>query len=134
MSSDFGNYISILYFRGNTLINWKWGDFVSFGERLRELREENNMTQKQLGELLGVSGRQAGNYESNKQFLPDESSLLKIIKRFDVSADYLFGLTNVRNYKEIFSDFEVYKNLSLESRNQLKGYMNYLATKNWKYY
>lgn len=103
---------------------------MSFGERLRELREENNMTQKQLGELLGVSGRQAGNYESNKQFLPDENSLLKIIKRFDVSADYLFGLTNARNYKEIFSDFEVYKNLSSESRNELKSYMDYLAAKN----
>ena len=75
------------------------------------------MTQEDLGKLLRVSGRQAGNYESNKQFLRDEENFLKIIKSFDVSADYLFGLSNERNYKEMFIDLKCYKDMPPQRQN-----------------
>lgn len=102
---------------------------MSFGERLRELREEKGMTQEDLGKLLGVSGRQAGNYESNKQFLRDEESFLRIIKYFDVSADYLFGLSNERNYNEIFADLEHYKDMPPKAKLEVKDYIKYLISK-----
>lgn len=110
---------------------------MSFGERLRELREEKGMTQEDLGNLLGVSGRQAGNYESNKQFLRDEESFLKIIKYFDVSADYLFGLSNERNYNlsnernynKMFADLECYKDMPSKAKLEVKDYIKYLISK-----
>lgn len=102
---------------------------MSFGERLRELREEKGMTQEDLGKLLGVSGRQAGNYESNKQFLRDEESFLKIIKYFDVSADYLFGLSNERNYNKMFADLECYKDMPPKAKLEVRDYIKYLISK-----
>ena len=102
---------------------------MSFGERLRELREENGMTQEDLGKLLGVSGRQAGNYEANNQFIRDEESLLKIIKYFNVSADYLFGLSNDRNYDQFFSILKDYKNLSTSNKDAVQDYIRYLMSK-----
>lgn len=102
---------------------------MSFGERLRELREEKGMTQEELGKLLNVSGRQAGNYEANKQFLRDEESFLKIIKHFDVSADYLFGLSNERNYNEVFADLKNYKKMNPQAKIELRNYIKYLAYK-----
>lgn len=100
---------------------------VSFGERLKELREEKTMTQNNLGELLGVSGRQVGNYEANKQILRDEQSFLKIFKLFNVSADYLFGLSKERNYSEMFHALKMYKTLSQQSKAKLIDYINYLV-------
>ena len=102
---------------------------MSFGERLRELREENGMTQEDLGKLLGVSGRQAGNYEANNQFIRDEESLLKIIKCFNVNADYLFGLSNDRNYDQLFSILKDYKNLSTSNKDAVQDYIRYLMSK-----
>ena len=100
---------------------------MSFGERLKELREEKRMTQKDIGDLLGVSGRQVGNYEANKQIFRDEQSFLKIFKFFSVSADYLFGLSKERNYSEMFHALEMYKTLSKQSKAKLIDYINYLV-------
>ena len=102
---------------------------MSFGERLKELREERNMTQQELGKLLGVSGRQVGNYEANKQFLRDEESFLKIIRYFDISADYLFGLSDDRNYNEAFESLKDYKSLTQEAKSDLNDYIKYLLSK-----
>lgn len=102
---------------------------MTFGERLRELREEKGMTQEDLGKLLGVSGRQAGNYEANKQFLRDEASFLKITKYFNVSADYLFGLSNERNYLSLFNVLKEYKKLTSTSKEKLRDYIDYLISR-----
>lgn len=102
---------------------------MSFGERLRELREEKGMTQEDLGRLLGVTGRQAGNYEANKQFIRDEDSFIKLINYFNVSADYLFGLCDERNYDKMFDDLSDYKNMSEQSKQELRSYIKYLINK-----
>lgn len=47
---------------------------MTFGERLRELREERNITQKTLAEVLGVSPRMVSFYESGSHFLSDKNS------------------------------------------------------------
>ena len=102
---------------------------MSFGERLRELREELNMTQEDLGRMLGVSGRQAGNYEANKQFIKDEETFLKLIKRFNVSADYLLGLSNERNYIKYFASLKNYESLNIQDKKEVNNYIRYLIYK-----
>lgn len=62
-----------------------------FGDRLRKLREEKGMTQAELGELIGVSDRVLGYYESNDRFPKKPELLQKLSEIFKVSLDYLIG-------------------------------------------
>ena len=64
---------------------------MTFGERLRELREAKGITQKKLAEVLGVSPRMVSFYESGAHFLSDEDQLCKLADYFDVTTDYLLG-------------------------------------------
>ena len=73
-----------------------------FGERLKALRKSLNLTQKELGEKLNVSGRVVGYHESNDRF-PDKDTLTKIADFFEVSLDYLLGRTNIKNSTNIDS-------------------------------
>ncbi len=68
---------------------------VRFGERLRLLREESNLTVEQLSEKLGTVKQTISKYE-NGQREPKYETLLKIAEIFNVSIDYLFGRTNKR--------------------------------------
>ncbi|WP_039652405.1 helix-turn-helix domain-containing protein [Clostridium tyrobutyricum] len=65
-----------------------------FGDRLRYLREEKGVTQKELGNFINVSDRVVGYYESNDRFPKDEKTLKKIADYFNVSIDYLLGRTD----------------------------------------
>ena len=70
------------------------------GIRLRELRNEKEITQSELGKILNLSQRSISQYELGIRF-PDEVVLNLIADFFDVSLDYLFGRTNIKNiYKE----------------------------------
>lgn len=66
-----------------------------FGSRLRKLRKDKELTQKELGEIIGVSGRVVGYYESDDRF-PDGDTLAKIANYFKVTIDYLLGRTDIR--------------------------------------
>lgn len=60
------------------------------GYRLRELRKENNMSQEELGKLLGVSKVSVSGYENGTR-IPSLDILNRILDVFRVSADYLLG-------------------------------------------
>ncbi len=61
-----------------------------FGERLKELRAEKGITQKQLASVLNVSGNTVHSWECDKQE-PSMAMLLVLSAYFEVSLDYLFG-------------------------------------------
>ncbi|MCL2862242.1 MAG: helix-turn-helix domain-containing protein [Firmicutes bacterium] len=58
--------------------------------RLRELREEKNLTQLQLAKELGFSRNTISQYETGTRE-PDIKTIKKLCDFFDVSADYLLG-------------------------------------------
>ena len=60
------------------------------GYRLRELRKEMNMSQDELGKLLGVSKVSVSGYEKGNR-IPSLDVLNQILDVFGVSADYLLG-------------------------------------------
>ena len=63
------------------------------GQRLKELREENKYTQKQLAEKLGINSVTYLHYEKEQREPP--LSLLADISRFyGVTVDYLLGFTD----------------------------------------
>ena len=67
-------------------------DFHSLALELKQLRKENNMTQKDLAVRLGVGQTAIANYETGKRF-PDEEILVRMADTFDVSIDRLLGRT-----------------------------------------
>lgn len=66
---------------------------IFLGKRLRELRESNGLTQKQLAEKLNINSVTYLHYEK-EQREPPLSLLADIAKFYDVSVDYLLGLTD----------------------------------------
>ncbi len=61
----------------------------SFGERLKRLRRENNVTQGELANFIGVVASAVGKYERLPQSYPSVEALIKISDYFKVSIDYL---------------------------------------------
>lgn len=60
-----------------------------FGERLKRLRKELDITQSQLAEVIGVVPSAVGKYERLPQSYPSVDALIKIAEYFNVSTDYL---------------------------------------------
>lgn len=70
----------------------------TFGERLRELREEKELSQKVLAEKLGVSNVTLNRWENNNQ-MPDGKMQLYLAKFFNVSSYWLLvGDDDARSY------------------------------------
>lgn len=67
-------------------------------ERLRGLREDSDMSQKELAEKLNISQRTLSHYETGKRDIPTEM-LIKVADYFDVSVDYLLERTDKRYLK-----------------------------------
>ena len=65
-----------------------------FGERMRVLRKEKGLTQKEIAEAVGVSWRAIQDIEAGKN--PGYSTMIKIADYFNVSMDYLAGRTDDR--------------------------------------
>ena len=66
---------------------------ICLGQRLKELREANNLTQKQLAEKLNINSVTYLHYEKSQRE-PPLSLLADIAKFYDVTVDYLLGLSD----------------------------------------
>jgi transcriptional regulator with XRE-family HTH domain len=79
-------------------------------ERLKQLREEKNMTQVRLGIEVGVCQETISGYEIKKA-VPPADMLIKLADCLDTSVDYLLGRTNIKNFntfnKSDLSDIEL---------------------------
>ena len=64
---------------------------VEFGKRLRSLRLQNNLSQKQLAAQIGVKNSIISFYEMGDR-APSLDIIIKLASVFHVSADYLIGL------------------------------------------
>lgn len=65
----------------------------NFGQRLRDVRKENHLTQKQLAEKIGVTERNLRHYELGTM-KPGLDVIISILDNTNVSADYLLGRTD----------------------------------------
>lgn len=62
-------------------------------KRIRELREDKDLTQTQIAEVLSCSQRVYSNYERGELDIPTEI-LIRLSRLHHVSTDYLLGLTD----------------------------------------
>ena len=68
---------------------------VEIGRRLRELRKERGWTQAQIAERIGVTASIISAYE-NEIRQPSYDALLKLVRLYGVSSDYLLGISGKR--------------------------------------
>lgn len=66
---------------------------MPYYRRIRDLREDKDLTQKQMGEILFCSQRVYSNYERGDIDIPTPI-LIKLADFHNVSIDYLLGRTN----------------------------------------
>ena len=63
--------------------------------RLRDLREDSDLTQRALADHLHIRQNTYSQYETGQRQLPIET-LIQLAMYFDTSTDYLLGITNER--------------------------------------
>jgi transcriptional regulator with XRE-family HTH domain len=76
---------------------------ATFGQRLREIRTEHNLTQKDLAKMFKVSESAIGMYERDERE-PSFKFTNDVADRFGVTTDYLHGRTDKRGSKSSNTD------------------------------
>ena len=59
--------------------------------KLKELREENNISQKQIAEFLNIKQNTYSQYENGKRQLPIDT-LISLARFYKTTTDYILGL------------------------------------------
>lgn len=68
-------------------------------KRLKDLREDHDMYQKEVANLLGISQQYYSEYEKGKRTIPVQH-LITLAKHYNTSIDYIVGLTDEINSKK----------------------------------
>ena len=66
---------------------------IKYPERIKELRQDNDLTQEEIAKLLKVAQTTYSQYELYKRPMPIEC-LMILCKFYSVSADYILGFTD----------------------------------------
>lgn len=78
-----------------------------YGKRLKELRNQKKWTIEQVAEKLNIGRSTYAGYETEDR-KPPIQNLIKLSKLYDVSVDYILGLTNEPDIKELEYDASKY--------------------------
>lgn len=76
---------------------------TKFSERLRELRQERGLKQREMAEICGLKLRGYQCYEYATS-CPDLDGLVELADYFNVSVDYLLGRTDCREMNKTAPD------------------------------
>lgn len=68
---------------------------IHMGEKLKSLRLEKGLTQKQVADRIGLAISAVSSYEAGTRY-PSFAVLVKLARIFRVSTDYLLGISNNR--------------------------------------
>lgn len=103
---------------------------VIFGKRLRELREEHGLLQENVGKWFSMGKSTISQWESGR--LPHATIIIEISKRFNVTTDYLLGLSpNKRNIETVAAHHieDPIQYLPEEARKSLEEFKKFLFDK-----
>jgi transcriptional regulator with XRE-family HTH domain len=91
------------------------------GNKIREFRKRRNLTQKELGEKIGVKHNTISAYENGTNS-PEQSALFKIARALDIKVDDLFpSTTEVNVAEELERALHMAKDLRLNDIQLLKA-------------
>lgn len=106
---------------------------LTFGERLKKARERRGLTQLQVMDATGIHVKSLSRYETNATS-PDPDAITTLIKLYDVSADYIMGLSPEMGHAtdadatSVPDAHETLENLSSDSRKKAEEYLAMLKT------
>lgn len=86
---------------------------MGIGKRIRQARENQSLTQKELADLVGVTGPAIANYE-NETSHPKEPVMYQLLRVLDVDANFLF--------QDEMPEDKTVSTLSLKEQNHLSSY------------
>lgn len=66
---------------------------MGYYKRIRELREDHDLTQRQIAAILNITQPQYFRYEQGYRDIPTDL-LIALAKQYDTTTDYILGLTN----------------------------------------
>ncbi len=66
---------------------------MNYAQRIRALREDKDIKQREIAEIIKTSQSYYAQYENEKRPLPIEH-LIKLCKYYNISADYILGFTD----------------------------------------
>lgn len=69
---------------------------MKYNQRIRQIREEKFLTQQKIADMLHIGQRTYCDYESGKTRIPIDS-LIILAKFYNVSMDYICGVSNIEN-------------------------------------
>lgn len=109
---------------------------MSLQNRIKLLREEKDLTQKELAAYLQVDRATISGYET-KGKQPDVEKLTKIAKIFEVSLDYLingveindqFDITVTTEQEHLMDEniYQIYSQLNYHYKREVQQFMRYL--------
>ena len=64
-------------------------------QRIRDLREDKDLTQREIGEAIGIPQRTYSYYENGQRMIPPDV-LIRLAQFHKTSVDYILGLTDER--------------------------------------
>lgn len=92
---------------------------MTTGEKIRQLRKDNKITQTELGKILNVEKSTISMYENNNT-QPPSQTLALIAKYFNVTTDYLLGNETPPKFKPQLTDKDK-KDIAKQVEDMLDG-------------
>ena len=92
---------------------------LNIGERITQLRRQQNFSQEELAKEIGVSRTIIGNYERNTN-TPSIDVLVKMAKTFNVTVDFLIGEGELSSFdKDVMKRIEDVERLDNNTKQHL---------------
>lgn len=100
-------------------------------QRLKDLREDENLKQKDIAEIINTTANYYGDYEKGKRDIPT-SRMIQLAKYYKVSMDYITGLTNDKggmhkNSEEEAEILRLYNSLDDKRKGKAELFLEQLA-------
>ena len=99
---------------------------MHYGLILKQLRERIGLTLVEVSKLINVSDSLYSRYEKEKQTIPIKH-LNTLCNYFNVSIDYIFSFTNIKNYNNSSKNINI--KVSGQRLNELRKELNYTQDK-----
>ena len=97
---------------------------------LKEIREDNDLTQNDVSNVLSITRQNYSRWETNEKVIPLQH-LVSLSNHYKVSLDYITGLSKENNYNEIVLNKELvgkrikeFRNKNNISQEQLSKFLN----------
>ena len=101
------------------------------GDRLTKLRQERHLSQRELGEIILVSGYTISAYELGRSD-PNDEIKRRLAEFFDVSLDYLIGLIDEPfSYRRDANVVMLPRNFTEGQKETLRAFLSALETQDW---